>query len=168
MTDGQPLPQRGGAGLAEVASTLIAFCDGSGALTATVAIDQGDDLSAAVVTYDSRLGSLEVGEGAERRIVPDARSIAVDSPLGQLHLHSFPPFEVDRESGTVTGVLGGLDQQARSVVQLAALFGGRSLASAGFETLDSDPLEVGANAAGEVALSCGGIEFETPQGWPGI
>ena len=153
--------------LAVVAATLVKFARGSEATRVTVAIDQGDDVAVAVVSLDAVTGALSVSEGDEIREVDQLSGIADAEPLGPMHLHSFPSFEVEPETGQITGALGALEHLARSVVELANLFGGRTAAAAEYETADGGSLEVGGNTNGDVALSSGGVEFETPEGWPG-
>ena len=153
--------------LAVVAATLVKFSRGSEAARVTVVIDQGDEFAGAVVSFDAVSGSLSVSEGDEIRELDRLAGIAEAEPLGPMHLHSFPAFEVEPETGQITGALGALEHLARSVVELANLFGGRSAAAAEYETADGNLLEVGGNTRGEVALSSGGVEFETPEGWPG-
>jgi len=160
-------PGSGGVPLAVVAATLVKFARGSEAAKVSVVIDQGDDFAVAVVSLDAVTGSLTVSEGDEVRELDRLEGIPEAEPLGPMHLHSFPPFEVEPETGQITGALGALDHLARSVVELANLFGGSSAAAAEYETSDGEFLEVGGNTRGEVALSSNGIEFETPEGWPG-
>ncbi len=153
--------------LATTVATLRMFAEGSGALLVTIVVDQGADHAPVIVSLDTDSGALEVAEADEARMIPDAAAIPEAEPLGKLHLHSFPPFEVELETGQVTGVIGGIDHLAKSVIALADLFGGQSIASARFATVDGPALEVGGRVGGEAALSCGGVEFETPDGWPG-
>jgi len=160
-------PALGVPDLATTVATLRMFASGSGALLVTIVIDQGPEHAPVVVSLDSDTGALEVAEADEARMIPDAGGLPEVEPIGRLHLHSFPPFEVDVELGQVAGVIGGLDHLAKAVIDLAGLFGGQSVASARYASTAGPPLEIGGSAGGEAALSCGGVEFETPDGWPG-
>lgn len=152
--------------LADVVATLRHFADGCGALQVAVAIDQGEGFSPVLVSHHVADGSVEVSEGGESRLIPDAGTMPAGKPVVELHLHSFPRFEVDPDQCTVAGPIGALDHLANAVIELAVGFGGRSVASATFATDIDEPLQVGAGTDGEVGLSCGDIEFETPPGWP--
>lgn len=152
-------------GLAAVAATLVSFCEGSGAVGASVVIDVGEADPPVTVELDPNGGSLTVSQADELTVVPDVAAIESADPVVAFHLHSFPAFEVDLEAGTVTGAIGALEHQARSVAVLAAAFGGRSVAAVRYPTTIGEPIEIGASAGGEVALSCAGVEFEAPESW---
>ena len=152
--------------LSVVAATLVHFAEGTAAVSVTVAIDQGPDTSAAVVTLNADDCTLVVVEGDEQRTIPAVSAVELAAPLGRLHLHSFPPFDVEPELGEITGAIGAIDHLARSVIELASLFGGQSAAAAEYRTSIGGLIEIGGNARGEAALSVHGVEFETPDGWP--
>ncbi len=149
-----------------VAATLAHFAEGSAAVSVTIAIDQGSETAAAVVTLNADDSTLVVMEGDEQRIVPSVSAVGAAESLGKLHLHSFPPFDVEPELGEITGAIGAIEHLARSVIELASLFGGESAAAAEFRTSSGGLIEIGGNARGEAALSVHGVEFETPDGWP--
>jgi hypothetical protein len=146
-------------------ATLRAFAAGTGARDVSVVIDQGDDLSPAVVSLDALDRSVSVVEGELGRSVA-LEDVRESEPIAAQHLHNFPPFELDLELGQVTGALGALEDLARSLIGLAAMFGGRSIATASFTTVSGPPLEIGASTSGECSLSGGEVEFETPPDWP--
>lgn len=151
-----------------VAATLADFAARTDAVSVTIAIDQGPDASAAVVTLNAEDSTIVVVEGDQQRVIPSVSAVETAEPLGRLHLHSFPPFDVEPELGEITGAIGAIDHLARSVIDLASLFGGQSAAAAEYRTSSGGLIEIGGNARGEAALSVHGVEFETPDGWPGL
>ena len=152
--------------LADTVATLVGWAEGTGALAVGVLIPQGDDVSPALVRYDHLEGVLSVAEGEEMRTVPALDGLG-GTPLGELHLHKFPDFDVDDDEGKIVGAIGGLENLARTLGALAGFFGPEALAAAEFRTADGGaPLEIGSGAAGGYAISRGDIEFEIPDGWP--
>ncbi len=152
--------------LPEVAAALIGFADGTECLTVSAVIPQGDDVASAIVSYDRLEQVLTVAEGDEVRTVPALDGLG-GSALGQIHTHRFPDFEVDEDSGEITGAIGAMEDLARSLEKLAQLFGDGALASAEFRTKPpSEPLEIGADGKGGFVVSCGEIGFEVPENWP--
>ena len=152
--------------LADTAATLFKYARGTDAMSVGVVIPQGDDTAAAIVKFDAIEEVLTVAEGDEIRSVPALDGLGGAS-LGDLHLHTFPEFEVDLDEGKIVGAIGAMDHLARSVSALAGFFGPGALASAEFRTSGTvPPLEIGATAAGEFMVCCGEVEFELPPGWP--
>lgn len=155
-------------GLARVAATLSHFATGTGANSVTVVLDQGFEFSPVTVSLDAGSSTVTVTEGEEVRVVPAVSAAGEAEPIGRLHLHAFPPFDVEIETGSITGAIGGLDHLAGSVSKLAELFESDSAASAEYPTAAGGTLEIGANSRGEIALIVDGVEFEAPEGWPAL
>ena len=152
--------------LADVAATLVQFAEGTECLSVGVVIPQGDDVASAIVRFDRLEQVLTVAEGEEVRTVPALEGLG-GSPIGGLHLHRFPDFEIDLDEGKITGAIGALEDLARSLEALAKLFGAGALASGEFRTKPpADPLELGTNGNGEFIVSCGDVGFEVPENWP--
>ena len=152
--------------LADVAATLMAYAEGTEAVSVSVVIPQGDDVASAIVRYDRLDAVLTVAEGDEVRSVPGLEGLG-GKRLGDLHVHRFPEFEVDLEEGKIVGAVGAMEDLARSLEALAKLFGDGALASGEFRTKPpADPLELGSNGAGEFVVSCGEVGFEVPENWP--
>lgn len=150
----------------DVAATLVGFASGTECLTVSVVIPQGDDVSAAIVSYDRVNEVLTVAEGDEVRSLPGLDGQG-GTALGSIHTHRFPDFEVDAESGEITGAVGAMEDLARSLEKLAQLFGPGALSSAEFRTkAPSEPLEIGSDGAGGFVVSCGETDFEVPENWP--
>ena len=152
--------------LADVAATLVSFAEGTECLSVSVVIPQGDDVASAIISYDPGDEVLTVAEGDEVRTVPALDGLA-GKPLAQLHTHRFPDFEIDLDEGKITGAVGALEDLARSVEDLALVFGDGALASAEFRTKPpADPLELGSDGAGGFMVCCGEVGFEVPENWP--
>ncbi|HEV7806616.1 MAG TPA: hypothetical protein VGO80_12405 [Solirubrobacteraceae bacterium] len=108
----------------------------------------------------SRFGAVVVHEhGAELELAHDAGS---DVELPELPLmRPLPAFEVDAATGSVAGVLGGLEMLGRAVRELAALLPGASVVAAQFETTDPDcPLGLAGRPGEAVVVLLGEHEFE--------
>lgn len=158
MSDAPSLP--------DIAATLFDFASGTECLTVSVVIPQGEEVSAAIVSYDRVDAVLTVAEGDEVRNVPGLDGLG-GTALGSIHTHRFPDFEVDEESGEITGAVGALEDLARSLEKLAQLFGPGALSSAEFRTKPpSEPLEIGSDGEGGFVVSCGETGFEVPENWP--
>lgn len=152
--------------LADVAATLVSFAEGTECLTVSVVIPQGEDVASAILTYDAADQVLTVAEGDEVRTVPALDGLG-GRPLALLHTHRFPDFEIDIDEGKITGAVGALEDLARSVEDLALVFGDGALASAEFRTKPpAEPLELGSDGVGGFLVSCGDVGFEVPENWP--
>jgi hypothetical protein len=76
-------------------------------------------------------------------------------------MKQLPPFQADADTGSVAGVLGGLEMLARAVRELAALLPGDSVVAAEFETTDPGlPLGLAGRAGEPVVVLLGEHEFE--------
>ena len=152
--------------LADVAATLISFAEGTDCLSVSVVIPQGEDVSAAIVSYDNGDQVLTVAEGDEVRSVPSVTAMS-GKPLAALHTHRFPDFEIDLDEGKITGAVGALEDLARTLEDLALTFGDGALASAELRTKPpAEPLELGADGQGGFTVICGEVGFEVPENWP--
>jgi hypothetical protein len=145
---------------------MIIFARDCGALELSLAIDQGADTSPAVMLLDPIEETLEIREGDQVRLIPDIAVFDDAQPLGEVHVHKMPPFEVDLNSDEIVGALGGIEHLALSLVNFAHLFPGESVVAAQFPTVGEDSLDLIARTSGEVGIHCGGVDFETPAGWP--
>lgn len=85
-----------------------------------------------------------------------------DADLPALPLmRRLPPFEVDAATGSVAGMLGGIEMLGRAVRELSALLAGASVVAADFETTDPNcPLGLAGRAGEPVAVLLGEHEFE--------
>jgi hypothetical protein len=107
-----------------------------------------------------RLGAIVVHEhDAEHELPHDA---VADVALPELPMmRQLPPFEVDAATGSVAGVLGGLEMLGRAVRDLAGLLPGASVVAAEFETTDpACPLGLAGRPGEPVVVLLGEHEFE--------
>ena len=129
---------------------------GCGALRASIALDAQPP----AIVECTRFGPIVVhDEGGARELAHDAAS---DIALPELpFMHQVAPFEVDPASGTVAGVLGGLEMLGRAVRDVAALLPGATVVAADFETTDpAAPLAVAARRGEPVVVLAGELELE--------
>jgi hypothetical protein len=128
----------------------------SGALRVSIALDAQPP---AIVGCE-RFGAVVVHEhDVEIELPHDA---GADAELPELPLiRQLPPFEVDATTGSVAGVLGGLEMLGRGVRELAGLLPGSSVVAAEFETTDPQcPLGLAGRRGEPVVVLLGEHEFE--------
>jgi hypothetical protein len=145
-----------------VVETLRDVLHRSGALRVAVVVDPPDDAPAALVDV-GRLAPVEVRIGDRILHLPHAIELEAESLAGAIELRQLPPFEVEPETGQVTGTLGGLDMLADAMRELAALLGGRSVAIAVYQTVTPGiDLTVTARSGEPVLVTLGEQEWEMP------
>lgn len=151
--------------IAQIAVTLRRFVHASGALEATLLLDQGAELPVLVVQCPA-VGPVLLAEG-EDVVQLDADRLAA-APLPLPDVKALPPFEVDAVRAEITAPLGGVEHHARAVRALVEAFPGRSVLSVELATTDAEtPLTIAARSGDPVVLSLGPDEqFEMPPGWP--
>jgi hypothetical protein len=143
--------------VAVVAATLRAFVARSAALRGVVLLDRGQGAPPAVLDCDVD-GTVEVEErGAVRTLA--GTDVAAD-PLPLPEIRALPPMDVDPQRGEVIGMIGGLQHLTDAVGALAAVLGGRSVATVQFETTDPRaPLAVSARPGEPAVLALGDEPF---------
>jgi hypothetical protein len=115
----------------------------TGALRVSVALDAQPP----AVIECRRLGAIVVHEQDAEHELPLLRQL--------------PPFEIDAATGSVAGVLGGLEMLGRAVRDLAGLLPGASVVAAEFETTDpACPLGLAGRPGEPVVVLLGEHEFE--------
>lgn len=151
--------------IAQIAVTLRRFVHASGALEATLLLDQGTELPVLVVECPA-VGPVLLSEG-EDVVQLDADRLAAE-PLPLPAVKMLPPFEVDAVRAEITAPLGGVEHHARAVRAMAEAFPGRSVLSVEFATTDPElPLTIAARSGDPLVLSLGPEEqFEMAPGWP--
>jgi hypothetical protein len=151
--------------IAQIAVTLRAFVSASGALEATLLLDQGVEALVLVVVCPA-VGPLLLGEGEDVVQLDTDRLAAAPLPLPDVK--ALPPFEVDAVRAEITAPLGGVEHHARAVRELAEAFPGRSVVSVEFATTDVEtPLTIAARTGDRLVLGLGPEEqFEMAPGWP--
>lgn len=147
---------------------LREFLHRSGALRAVALFPDAsaEDGSPALVDC-ARLEPIEVTRSGRTVHLP--HSIELDAaPAGEVpDVKQLPPFEVDRETGTITSPLGGIEHHALAVRDLAASLGDGGVALATFETTDAEtPLSITARIGDPFVVSLGEDEYEMDPDWP--
>jgi len=142
--------------LPAVVATVADFADRTGAERVVALLDSEPPLMV------ERLedGTLHVTEGeATRPAEPDA------APLALPDLRAVPPsaLSADPETGELAAPLGALQHMVESVMALARVLGGRSVATATFATRDSGtPLTIAAREGEPVVLDIAARHFRFP------
>jgi len=107
-----------------------------------------------------RFGAIVVHEQDAELELPHDAATGFAPPELPL-MRQLPPFEIDAATGTVAGVLGGLEMLGRVVRDLAAMLPGESVVAADFETTDPGcPLGLAARRGEPVVVLLGAHEFE--------
>lgn len=150
--------------IAQLAVTLRTFVHESGALEATLLLDQGSEVPPLVVECPA-VGPVLLGEG-EEVVQLDADRLAAQ-PLPLPDVRALPPFEVDAVRAEITAPLGGIEHHARAVRALVDVFPGRSVLSVTFATTDVEtPLQIAARTGDPIVLALGDEQFEMASSWP--
>lgn len=159
MPDAEP-PEAAGdrvAGGVQLAAVLAReLLHGCGALRVSVALDADPP---AVVECE-RFGAIVVHAQDAQHELPHDAGAGVALPELPL-MRQLPPFDVDVATGSVAGVLGGLEMLGRAVREIAGLLPGSSVVAAEFETTDpASPLGLAGRTGEPVAVLLGEHEFE--------
>jgi hypothetical protein len=145
-----------------VVETLRDVLHRSGALRVAVVVDMPEGPPALVDV--GRLAPVEVRIADRTMHLPHAIELQAESLGGQIALRQLPPFEVEPDTGQVTGTLGGLDMLADAMRALAELLGGRSVAMAVYQTVTPGiDLTVTARHGEDVLVTLGDQEWELPE-----
>ena len=140
---------------------LREFLHRTGAVGVQAVLDRGERPPAHLSC--GRLEPIEVTTVERTVHLPHAVDLAPAPPDGLPSIPALPPVEVDAGAGVITGPLGGVEAMARSVVALAELLGGQSVALAFWPTTDPDvPLGVGARAGERPIVTRGEEQFHLP------
>jgi hypothetical protein len=151
--------------IAQLVVTLRAFAEASGAFAAVLLLDQGEGTPPLLIECPDG-GPATLSEG-EEVVALDADRLAA-APLPLPAVRALPPFDVDALRAEIVAPLGGVEQLARAVRELAEAFPGRSVLTVTFATSDPDtPLHVSARSGDPLVLGLGEEMFEMGAGWPG-
>jgi hypothetical protein len=144
--------------LAVVLATVQDFADRSGAERVVVLLDAEPPL----MVERREDGALEVTQAAEPRPVPPPGGHG-PLPLPEMRPVPASALSADPESGELAAPLGAVQLLVDSVLALARVLGGRSVATATFATRDPEtPLTVAARAGEPVVLDIAGRHFTFP------
>jgi hypothetical protein len=146
----------------EAVATVRAFAERSRALRVVLLVDGGG--SAATMLDCAADGALEVAEQDERWTVPaDTPVAAHPRPLPDLRPPPSTALAIDPDTGELEAPLGVVAHLARAVLALAAIFGGRSVATADFATRDPElPITIAAREGEPLVLAAGDRRFVLP------
>jgi hypothetical protein len=143
----------------QAVATALAFADAAGAHRVILLIDRGDDLPALMVeaVHD---GTAEVTDGAHVETAQEPPG-AASKPLPEIRAAPHTAIRFDYETGELSAPIGAIEHLADSVKALAAVFGGRTVATAEFPTRDF-PITIAAREGEPAILSAGDEEYELP------
>ena len=139
----------------------------AGAQRVVLLVDEGDDAVPTMVEW-AEGGTFEVTEGGVSEQI-DPATLAGVLPAVTPDVRPLPPtaLTVDPETGELAAPIGALAGIAGAIVDLAAAFGGRSVATAEFATREPDlPLALAARQGERVVAQIGSETFAFPEGWP--
>jgi hypothetical protein len=139
----------------------------AGAQRGVLLVDEGEDAVPTMVEW-AEGGTFEVTEGGVSEQI-DPATLAGVLPAVTPDVRPLPPtaLTVDPETGELAAPIGALAGIAGAIVDLAAAFGGRSVATAEFATREPDlPLALAARQGERVVAQIGSETFAFPEGWP--
>lgn len=145
-----------------VLATLQVFLEHSLATRVSVLLDQGDGITGTLLECEpGQPPAITVGD--QTFLVPPEALLGV-SPLPMLPPRSVPgsAIEVDVEQGQVAAPLGAVSALGMAVLELARVMGGRSVATADFDTREGEPVTIAAREGEPLILAMGDVQFELP------
>ena len=139
----------------------------AGAERVVLLIDEGDDADPTMIEW-AEGGTFELTEaGVTERVDPATLAGVVPAVTPDLHPVPATALTVDPDSGELTAPIGVLAAIAEGIIELAAAFGGRSVATAEFATRDPEhPLAIAARPGERVVAQLGMETFAFPESWP--
>jgi len=148
---------------AEAVATVREFARRSLAARVVLLVDPGDGSTATMLDCAPG-GSLELTEPEGAWSVP-AEVAAPAEPRELPDMRPPPPtaLAIDPETGELEAPLGVVANLARGVLALASAFGGRSVATAEFDTRDpGTPITIAAREGEPLVLAAGDRRFVLP------
>jgi hypothetical protein len=147
----------------EAVATVRAFTAKAGALRVVLLVDSGDGTEATMLDCAPD-GAVELAERHDRWTVPAGTPVAArPRPLPDLRPPPSTALTIDPDSGELEAPLGVVANLARGVLALAAVFGGRSVATADFATRDPElPITIAAREGEPLVLAAGDRRFVLP------
>jgi hypothetical protein len=139
----------------------------AGAGRVVLLIDEGDGADPTMIEW-AEGGTFELTDAGVTEPV-DPAALAGVVPAVVPDVRPVPPtaLTVDPDTGELTAPIGVLAAIAGAIVELAAAFGGRSVATAEFATRDPEhPLAIAARPGERVVAQLGMETFAFPEGWP--
>ncbi|WP_372788518.1 hypothetical protein [Paraconexibacter sp.] len=148
-----------------VVALLREFLHHSGAVRAVALIDHGLGEGPALVDVGQLL-PIEVVVDERTMRMPHAVELDVPPP-DVPNVRQLPPFEVNRETGEIASMIGGLEHYAEAVLGMTRRVGPRDVVMATWSTNDPDaPISITARGHDPLVVSLGEDEYEMEPGWP--
>lgn len=143
-------------------ATVRDFATRAQAHRVVVLADRGDGREATMLEWEA--GELTLTEdGITVPVDPLEGATAAPLALGDLRPPPASAVHVHAERGELHAPLGAIEHLALSLLDLAAVLGGRSVATAEWATDDSDaPLALAARPGEPVVVALGEEQFELP------
>jgi len=148
-----------------VVALLREFLHRSGAVRAVALVDHGVGEGPALVDVGQLLPIDVVVDGRTLRL---PHAIALDVPQPDVpEVRQLPAFEVDRRTGEIAAMIGGLEHYAEAVLGMTRRVGPRDVVMATWTTNDPGaPLSISARGHDPIVISIGEDEYEMEPGWP--
>ena len=142
-------------------ATVRWFGEAAGASRVAVVLDGGDGRIAALLEWE-RGSALAASTGDETYLVPD-EALAKVARLAVMAPRPVPAtaITVDALTGEVAAPIGAVAALADGLLDLARALGGRSVATADFDTT-GEPLTIAARVGEPIVLAVGDAQFELP------
>jgi hypothetical protein len=143
-------------------ATARAFADQANATRVVLLIDRGPIEPALMVEVER---DTEVTDGDTTATIPrDALVPAEPLPIPETRPIPATAIAIDTQTGELSAPIGAIEHLAQSVKQLAAVLGGRSVATAEFATSEPElPITIAARQGEPAVLDAGGEQFELPE-----
>ena len=147
----------------EAVATARAFADAANATRVVLLIDRGADGPALMVDLDDS-GDTQITDGETVATIPHGALVPAEPHrLPEIRAIPATAISIDPHSGDLSAPIGAIEHLADVVEQLAASFGGRSVATAEFATRNPDlPITIAARPGEPPLLSAGDEQFELP------
>jgi hypothetical protein len=148
---------------AEAVATVRAYAERANAERVVLLVDRGDADPPAMVDRAPD-GTIELTDADQPVTIPPS-AIAPAEPRALPELRPAPPssLRADPTTGELAAPIGAITNMGEGVLALARAFGGRSVASADFETSDPElPITIVAREGEPLLLAVGDGRFELP------
>jgi hypothetical protein len=143
-------------------ATVREFARRSAALRVVVLLDEGPERPAVLLGCEDGGPVVVTHSGHTLAGIPDpAEPVEIDVPRVPAGA-----IDLDPDRDEIAAPMGTIPALAGAVLGLARALGGRSVATAEFETRGGEPLAIAARDGEPVVLTVAGQQYELPPGWP--
>jgi hypothetical protein len=142
-------------------ATARAFQDQAQAIRVVLLIDRGPIEPALMVECEL---DTEVTDGDAMATIPRGQLVPAEPlPLPEIRPIPSTAITIDTGTGELSAPIGAIEHLAQSLMQLAQVLGGRSVATAEFATSDPAlPITIAARSGEPALLEAAGEQFELP------